>query len=94
MAAIVFGTSDVNINIQGHYDRNLLERALPSLVHARWGQPRPMPRNSGSRINFRRYESLAANTTPLTEGVTPTGKRPSVSDIYATVLGYGKPTFH
>jgi len=52
-------------------------------------QVRPLPKNKGTRINFRRYESLAVNTTPLNEGVTPTGKKLTTSDIYATVKMYG-----
>lgn len=86
---LIFGTSDVEVNIQGFYDRNLLENATPALIYGRYGQVRPLPRNSGTRINFRRYESLSVNTTPLTEGVTPTGKKPTITDIYATVKQYG-----
>jgi len=89
MAALITGTSDIAVNLQGHYDRNLLERAVPALVHGRYGQVRPLPANKGTRINFRRYESLAVNTTPLTEGVTPTGKKLTATDIYAAIRFYG-----
>lgn len=87
--ALITGTSDVAVNLQGHYDRNLLERALPALIHSKFAQIRPLPKNSGTRINFRRYGSLAVNTTPLTEGVTPTGKKLTSTDIYANVKQYG-----
>lgn len=87
--ALVTGTSDVAVNLTGHYDRNLLERALPALLYGRFAQVRPLPKNSGTRINFRRYGSLAINTTPLTEGVTPTGKKLTTTDIYATVKQFG-----
>jgi len=83
------GTADQTINIQGHYDRNLLERAIPVLLYGKFGQSRPLPKNSGDRITFRRYASLAVNTTPLTEGVTPAGKVLSSSEIYATIAQYG-----
>ena len=89
MSGLITGTSDVAVNLQGHYDRNLLERALPSLIYGRYAQTRPLPKNSGTRINFRRYGSLAVNTTPLGEGVTPTGKKLSNTDIYAIVKQYG-----
>ena len=76
--------------VSNFYDRALLERAIPSLVHTRFAQVRDIPRNSGTNvIKFRRYGSLAANTTALTEGVTPSGTSLSVSDILATVLQYG-----
>ena len=89
MPGLITGTSDVNVNLQGHYDRNLLERALPSLIYGRFAQTRPLPKNAGTRINFRRYGSLAVNTTPLGEGVTPTGKKLTTTDIYANIKQYG-----
>lgn len=75
--------------LQGYYDRNLLERAVPALLYGRFGQSRPLPKNSGNRINFRRYNALTPATTPLTEGVTPTGSQLNVTDIYATISQYG-----
>ena len=83
------GTGDIGINIQGFYDRNLLERALPTLLYGMFGQSRPLPKNLGDRITFRRYASLPINTTQLTEGVTPAGKTLSASEIYATMGQYG-----
>jgi len=87
--ALITGTSDVAVNLQGFYDRNLLERAVPAMIHGRWAQIRPLPPNAGTRINFRRFGSFAANTTPLTEGVTPSGKKLTTTDIYATIRFYG-----
>ena len=40
-------------------------------------------------IKFRRYGNLSAATTPLSEGVTPTGSQLSVTDVTATALQYG-----
>jgi len=82
-------TTQVPVNIQGFYDRNLLERAVPELLYSLFGQVRPIPKNAGTRINFRRYGSLPAATTALTEGTTPAGKQLSVTDIYATLSQYG-----
>ena len=76
-------------NIQGFYDRNLLDRAEALLVHDRFGQIRSLPKKSGTKINFRRYSNLAPATTALTEGVTPSGSSLSVTDINATVAQYG-----
>ena len=76
-------------NIQGFYDRNLLERAEALLVHDKFGQMRNLPKNSGTKTNFRRYSNLAVATTPLTEGVTPSGSQLSVTDINATIQQYG-----
>lgn len=89
MPGIITGISDIPVNLQGYYDRNLLERATPALIFSRFGQIRPIPKNQGTRINFRRYGSLPVNTTELGEGVTPTGKKLSATTIYANLSQYG-----
>lgn len=71
------------------YDRTLLQRALPLLVHDKFGQRRPMPKNFGNVIKFRRYESLPANTTALTEGAAGDGQLLDLTDITATLSQYG-----
>lgn len=74
---------------QNFYDRNLLVRAVSNFVHTRWAQQRDIPQNMGEQIKFRRYGNLSAATTPLSEGVTPSGSQLSVTDITATPLQYG-----
>ena len=75
--------------INNYYDRVLLERALPRLVHIRYGQVRDIPKNMTNVIKFRKYSSLVAATTPLTESVTPAGSSLTVTDLTATVKQYG-----
>lgn len=82
-------TSDINPNIQGWYDRNLLERATPELLYGLFGQTRPVPNHAGTRITFRRYGALPPNLTRLLEGITPAGKKLSATDIYATLEQFG-----
>ena len=67
----------------------MLKAARPILVHTRWGQVRDIPRKNGMAIRFRRYTLLSANTTPLSEGVTPTGKTLAITNVDATVQQYG-----
>lgn len=72
------------------YDRTLLERVIPKFNYQRFAQVRDIPANSGTNtIKFRRYASLTAATTPLTEGITPTGSQLSQSTITAEVAQYG-----
>lgn len=71
------------------YDRVLLERMLPELVYSDYGQKRPAPKHEGDTINFRKMNSLAVATTPLTEGVMPAGNALNMSAITATVSQYG-----
>ena len=71
------------------YDMTLIDEATSNLVHDQFGQKRPIPKNGGKTIEFRKFAPLAKATTPLTEGVTPDGKSLSVSTITATVNQYG-----
>jgi N4-gp56 family major capsid protein len=75
--------------VQAFYDRNLLARAQPNEVHGRFGQKRPIPKNGGNQIKFRRYSQLAVATTPLTEGTTPAGSSIAITDLTATLAQYG-----
>jgi len=72
------------------YDMNLLFRAVARFVHNRWAQIRDIPRKGGTnQIKFRRYSNLAAATTALTEGITPTGSQLAKTDITADVDQFG-----
>ena len=82
--------TEITAEVNNFYDKALLVRATPALIHTRFAQVRDIPRNSGTNvIKFRQYGSLTANTTALTEGVTPSGTQLSVTDITATVAYYG-----
>lgn len=71
------------------YDKTLLVEAQPLLVHDQFAQKRPIPKNGGKKIEFRKFASLPKALTPLTEGVTPDGKSLSVTSIEAEVAQYG-----
>lgn len=71
------------------YDMTLIDEASPRLVHCQFGQKRPIPKNGGKEIEFRKFSPLPKATTPLTEGVTPDGNKLTVSTIKATVSQYG-----
>ena len=82
-------TSGLTAEMKTFYDMTLIDEASANLVHAQFGQKRPIPKNGGKTIEFRKFAPLAKATTPLTEGVTPDGKSLSVSTITATVSQYG-----
>ena len=71
------------------YDMALIQEASPNLIHDQFGQKRPIPKNGGKKIEFRKYASLPKALQPLTEGVTPDGKKLSVSTVEAEVNQYG-----
>jgi N4-gp56 family major capsid protein len=83
------GLSSIDPAVNLFYDGVLLHRATPYLVHALFGQKRPIDQKRGNVAKFRRYSSLPASTAPLVEGVTPTALAVSKTDITATVYQYG-----
>lgn len=55
-----------------------------------FGTTKPMPRNKADTIAFRRSEQWPTQeTTPLTEGVTPTARQHVYSDVAVTLLQFG-----
>ena len=84
-------TTDGGLSVENKtfYDRALLETAGPKLVHDQFAQKRPIPKNGGKTIEFRKYAELPKATQPLTEGVTPDGQKMSATKIEATVSQYG-----
>ena len=71
------------------YDMTLIDEAQSNLVHDQFGQKRPIPKNGGKTIEFRKFAPLAKALTPITEGVTPDGKSLEVTTITAEVAQYG-----
>lgn len=83
------GTAAIPHAINNYYDKTMITRAQPLLLHDSFGQVRDIPKNMTETIKFRKYNALSLATTPLTEGVTPAGNSLSVSDVYTTVEQYG-----
>lgn len=99
MGSLQLFAGDLNTNVttdsglsaenKTFYDRTLLESANPNLIHGQFGQKRPIPKNGGKKIEFRRYGALPKALTPLTEGVTPDGRKLTVTAVEAEVHQYG-----
>lgn len=85
----VTSDSGMTLEMKTFYDMTLIDEASPNLVHDQFGQKRPIPKNGGKKIEFRKFASLPKALTALTEGVTPDGKKLTVSSIEAEVAQYG-----
>lgn len=81
--------NDLTAEMKTFYSKELIRMAQPELVHDQFGQKKPIPKNGGKTIEFRKYDPLPKALTPLEEGVTPTGNKLNVSAITATVNQYG-----
>jgi N4-gp56 family major capsid protein len=83
------GANNLTHEMKTFYDKALLREADANLVHDQFGQKRPIPKNGGKKIEFRKFASLPKALTPLVEGVTPDGSNLSVSIVEAEVAQYG-----
>lgn len=83
---------DVSPRTAGFIAKKMLDRALPFMCMARFGQQQPIPKNKTNTIKFRRYSGFVPNTNALTEGVTPTADNIVHTDVNATLAQYGRRT--
>ena len=83
-------TSDgMSAEMKTFYSDYLIDLAEPELVHDQFGQKHPIPKNGGKVIEFRQYDPLPEQITPLVEGVTPDGQSLTVKTITSEVKQYG-----
>ena len=81
--------NSLTLDMKTYYSDFLIDNAEPALVHAQFGQKRPIPRNGGKTVEFRRYSALPKASAPLVEGVTPAGTSMEMSTVRASVYQYG-----
>lgn len=88
MASTVYG--DITPRTAAYAVDKMLERAQPQLNMARFAVVTSVPKGRTKVVKWRRYSRLAATTTPLTEGVTPTINNLTSTDVTATLAQYGQ----
>lgn len=69
--------------------KQLLSRAHQDMVLEKFGSAQTLPSNSTKTAKFRRYNALAISTTPLSEGVAPSGTPMTVTDVSVTLEQHG-----
>lgn len=74
---------------QAYFSRKMLKRAIQKNFHGRWAGSVELPMNEGSTVLMRRWLHLALALSPLTEGVAPAGKTPSLDDYQASLVQHG-----
>lgn len=70
--------------------REMLKHAAPVRLLDKFGHMKPMPKNKGQVIKWRRPQVFAASTIPLVEGVTPDPTQFRYEDVTATLKQYGQ----
>lgn len=83
------GYGDLAPEIKEFYNTALLKFAQPELVHEQFGMKQTIPGGNGSTVEFRYFDDLPKALTPITEGVTPTGKKLKVNVKKQNVEQYG-----
>lgn len=81
--------NDISPRTEAYAIVELLKRGTEEMILEKFGQTYVLPTKSSQIARFRRYEELDLATTPLVEGVTPSGKKPTVTDIDAELEQYG-----
>lgn len=79
----------MSTEMKTYYSDYLIDLAEPMLIHDQFGQKHDIPANGGKTIEFRCYAALPKALAPLTEGVTPDGRKLTVTPLTATVHQYG-----
>lgn len=87
MTTTVYG--DITPRTAAYAEKELLKRGIPYLVLEKFGQSKALPSNSTKVIKFRRYNALPNTPVALVEGVTPTSRQLTVTDVTATLQQYG-----
>ncbi len=102
--ANVTGYGDISPAVAAWANVQMLKRAMPYLHFERFGQTYALPTNSTNTAKWRRYFLTGAtgsagngsgnffvpvSTTPLTEGVTPAGRKLANADYTVTLNQYG-----
>lgn len=67
----------------------MLARGLPYLHYGRAAMRKPLKQKMGTTAVFGKLTALATNTTPLVEGVVPTGKQLASSSVTSVLKQYG-----
>ena len=80
---------DISPRTAAYAAKDLLKRAIPSLVLELFGQAKVLPANSSKTITWRKFTALDTTPAVLTEGVTPTSQVLSTTDVTVTLQQLG-----
>jgi N4-gp56 family major capsid protein len=80
---------DISPRTAAYAATEFLAHVMPTLVLARFGQTKPLPRNKTQTVKFRRSVPYSAITTPLQEGVTPSVSGTTFEDVTCQIYQWG-----
>ena len=71
------------------YDKNFVQNLKLWTLFLRCAERRPLPMNSGNKLELFMYQPLAANTAQISEGTVGSGITPTVLTNTTTIGQYG-----
>ena len=89
MDQILNTTGEIGFRSKGRLVKKFLKRGNLMLVAAKYGTPSTQPKHATLTAKWVRFESFAATTAPLSEGVTPPGMKINLTPITVTMQQYG-----
>lgn len=92
MAPDVRATGDISSVVGNFYDKLALERLVANVVLYPMVEKRPMPKGTGTTINFNRFTNFPTTSAinSLTEGEVPTQTYLSGTSVTATIFQLGQ----
>lgn len=78
--------SSMSPTMKTFYDTTLLENAREAMVFTQFGEKQPM---KGNKVEWRKFNTFDKATTPLEEGVIPTGKTFGMTKIEGEITQHG-----
>lgn len=82
-------TTAMTPTMKEFYDTSLLENAKHTAVFAQLGAKQVLPARHGKTVEWRKFNTFAKATTPLQEGVIPTGQKFGMTNMTVTVNQFG-----
>lgn len=88
MADNVTDTAVITPAVDAYFNKLLLVRNKPKLIHTLFADRESMPSGHGKTVVHRRWAQLATREERVTEGVTPSASSLSKQDISSTLSQY------
>jgi len=92
MAPDVRATGDITSVVGNYYDKVALERLIDRTLIYNLADKKPMPKGTGTTINFNRFTNFPVVKTKIAEGEVPTISYLSGNSVTATIFQVGQHT--
>ena len=86
---VITSTAEIGPAVAVTYEKTLLQAPQPKYIYGKYLKKFSIAQKQGNTLKMRRYSRLSAATTPLSEGITPSGSKMAKVDITAKVSQYG-----